>query len=214
MSSDSRNSTSVQPAQYSGNFDLYSTQLPFLTKEYHVKGSTTPQYEALYNKILFYQARDDRSARASLPSPGSSSPGTFWCSQVADPMSDEPFDVTITSIQDQSPVSFTSAEKTHFAAPRVIPLGAGIAAQTNIIDGGCFVLSGKGSFKLVRVWANTTSTGAVQELFEGIFSLRVRFAPIYARKGWNTDVNFVIGFWAVRGLAKAEEAMISDEDAE
>jgi len=186
------------PPNYNGNFDLYAMELPFLSKVYLPKGTSTPQYEELYKKILTYQAKDDNTAQFYLASPADADAGSIFQSQtVMDPMEELPFDIAIQSVKHHPSLSLPS-NKLFSAMSDSIPDGPGISALTALEDSHCGIQSAAGLFKLKRVWTKAVSGGDFVELFEGYFSFKVSHSGLYRRKGHGTGENHQWMFWAVR----------------
>ncbi|KAF8555439.1 hypothetical protein OG21DRAFT_904431 [Imleria badia] len=194
---------SVPQESFSGNFDLYGMRLPFLAKVYLPQGATTPNYSALYDKILTFQAKPDYSARCFLaPHDTSSAPphGRFEDVTMADPFSEEPFDITLEDITYKESLTFTSTERLSFHAPEHSTPGPGLVRDTRLSsESDCGIQSAEGVFKIKRVWA-TEEDGAVKELFEGFFSFNVSYSGLYRRKGHGNGEKYEFAFWGVRAM--------------
>jgi hypothetical protein len=202
-----------------GKFDLYSTQLSFLRSEYTPKGATAPNFQAVYEKILFYQAKPDFSFRCALRTEAgddSTSQGQFACSQVVDPMGDEPLEpLYIVHGQTKSSVKFGAKESAH---PSTVGSGWGYEAKIELdMDGdgfGCGMInSGRGTFKMRKVWVAPDDD--TKELFEGYWTLKIVYGPTLRRKGFGTSNSYSGPFWGVRALKKnGEEVGIDPGDGE
>ncbi|KAA1473120.1 hypothetical protein DENSPDRAFT_839549 [Dentipellis sp. KUC8613] len=192
--------------RFTGKFDLYSTQLPFLKTKYLPKGVSQPSFAAVHKEILLYQAKDDFSMRMVLSDEGDG--GLFTCNQIVNPMSEE----------ELGPVDVVrgAAGKVKFGADEVAHAGLVGTAQgwsaKMILDErncGCFINGGAGSVKMRRVWA---SEGG-EELFEGYWTLKVKYSATMARKGFGRGDSYSGGFWAVRARKDAEGNEIGIEEA-
>ena len=185
-----------EPAHFSGKFDLYSTQLPFLHREYLPEGATKPSFEAVYNKILFYQAKPDFSLRIAL---GENGGGRFSCVRVENPMSGEELEPIHIRGHPSDRIVFGEFEAAHHST---VGLGAGYIADLNLdtADTGCgMVESGMGALKMRRVWEKEG-----KELFEGYWSLQICYGPTLRRKNFGCADSYEGAFWAVRALKDAE----------
>ncbi|KAI0327345.1 hypothetical protein GY45DRAFT_1373234 [Cubamyces sp. BRFM 1775] len=102
----------AEPAapRFEGKFDLYSTQLPFLMSEYLPAGASKPDFSAVHDKILFYQAKPDFSLRVVL---GTDGEGCLACSQIANPISDEELEPIMISGAMKRNVRFNAEEAAH-----------------------------------------------------------------------------------------------------
>lgn len=193
---------------YAGNFDIYGMNLPFLKKVYLPKD--TPQFEALYNEIMTFQAKPDFSGRCYFP-PGVSGDGSFVSNAVAEPMGDEAYEIALTGLTKKE-ISFNQAELSKFPDPASTrSVGPGIKATVELADDGCMPSSGRGEMKMKRVWTKEVNvaedvTGVKssheysgsQELFEGVFTLKVKYSGMLKRKGFGSGEDYKFGFWAVR----------------
>ncbi|OBZ75660.1 hypothetical protein A0H81_04472 [Grifola frondosa] len=186
----------ISPPKTAGNFDIYSANLPFLKEVYLPAGKTDPQYEALYATILTYQAKPDYTGRCYLPDTDSST-GRFVSACIADPMSDEEYDIEINAISAKAKLTFTAAERKGFGTPSPTTIGSGISAKLRPAEDHCGLASGSGVFKLTPVWQKHTSSGEVQELYEGYISFNVKYSSLYSRKGFGSGDKFACSFWAV-----------------
>ncbi|KAI0659624.1 hypothetical protein C8Q70DRAFT_1053967 [Cubamyces menziesii] len=189
--------------RFEGKFDLYSTQLPFLMSEYLPKGAPKPDFVAVHSKILFYQAKPDFSLRVVLDAEGE---GRIACSGIVNPISDEELEPIMISGATKRNVRFNAEEAAH---PSTVGSGEGFEGKLNLETGGCGMgCSGKGTFKMRRVWESED-----KELFEGRWDLRIKFGPTLRRKGCGSGDVSIGSFWAVRALkdTKGEEIGI-DKD--
>lgn len=107
----------IPTPEFKGNFDLYSMRLPFLQKVFVPAGTSAPQYEALFNLILTYQAKPDLTARCFLPK-HSWLPGKFHWSSVEEPMSGEAFEIAIKDIVVGDKQNFSAAKLASILLPR------------------------------------------------------------------------------------------------
>lgn len=187
---------------FSGNFDLYGMYLPFLVKLCLPPGATTPDYSAVYDRILASQAKHDYTARCFLaPQDASSSApphGRFESSSVLDPMAERPFDVTLDSFTYKRSLTFTPTERSSFQAPEHSIAGPGLVGHTGLSP-ACGIKSAKGVFKIKRVWA-AEQDGSVKELFEGFFSFSVCYDSMYRKAGHGNGAKYKFAFWGVRAM--------------
>lgn len=182
-----------------GNFDLYDMNLEFLSSKYSPAGVRDVDPEALYRTILTYQAKNDRTAKATIPedytSPGSE--GEFSAKFLRDPFSEEPFEISVIDIEVKDDIGF----KSKYAAPKVRWEGDGVEARMEIAGGGCGIASSSGSFAMKPLWQAETEDGEYMELFEGTLTFRASFSSLYNRKGHGRGIPTVsFPFWAVRAL--------------
>ncbi|TDL20190.1 hypothetical protein BD410DRAFT_841535 [Rickenella mellea] len=195
------------PSPFTGKFDLYATQLEFLQSEYLSKGATAPNYKAVFEKILFYQAKPDFTLRCALiadPVDPTESVGVISCSQFINPISDEELKpIHILDGKTKPSVKFGASESAHAST-----VGAGVGYEAKVeldVNGegcGCgMISSGKGIFKMRKVWADEHG----KELFEGYVSLKVVYGPTLRRKRFGTGASYSVTFWAVRALKKNGE---------
>lgn len=182
--------------------------LPFLKKVYLSKD--TPQFEALFNEIMSFQAKPDFSGQCYFP-PSASANGLFRSDAVAEPMGDEAYDIALTDITPKE-LLFNKTELAKFAdpdAPRTA--GPGVMAAVEMAEGSCMPSSGRGEMKMKRVWTKdvVVAEGVVgkkpkheytghQELFEGVFTFKVKYSAMLKRKGFGGGEDYKFGFWAVR----------------
>ena len=131
-----------------------------------------------------------------LPDWDYESRGTIKGSSIKDPLISQPYDITLTSFDEEDTLSFTDDELDDFPERNVEPSGPGVVAQIEVSNGGghSFVSHSGGYIKLVRLWAGD---GEEEELFEGYFTLKVGFTAKYAKKIGFREVHG-FSFWAVR----------------
>jgi hypothetical protein len=189
---------------------MYSARLPFLHSEYLPKDAKKPNFQAVYDKILFYQAKPDFTLRCALRTVHgreSMSQGRLECSSVTNPISDEilePLCITNGLINDS--VTFNAQESIH---PTTVGDGAGYEAKIMLDQGGSescgcgMINSAKGILKMRKVWEAPGEPE--KELFEGYWSLKVNYGPTLRRKGFGTGDSYDSPIWAVRALTKDGE---------
>ncbi|KAF9229018.1 hypothetical protein BS17DRAFT_724944 [Gyrodon lividus] len=193
---------SLSPPTFSGNFDLYGMYLPFLVKVYLPTAATTPDYTAVYDRILTSQAKHDYTARCFLAPPDTSSSaphfGRFESSTVLDPMVERPLDITLGAFTYKKALTYTPTERTSFQAPEQSTVGPGLVGHTGL-PVTCGIKSAKGVFKIKRVWA-TEEHGSTKELFEGFFSFSVCYDSMYRKAGHGNGAKYKFAFWGVRAM--------------
>ncbi|KAF8555423.1 hypothetical protein OG21DRAFT_1570676 [Imleria badia] len=196
--------SSVPQQTFSGNFDLYGMYLPFLALLCLPHGATTPNYSAVYDKILASQAKHDYTARCFLAPHGTSSSapphGRFESAIVLDPMAERPFDITLDAFTYKTLLTFTPTERLSFQAPEHSTPSPGLVGHTGL-SLACGIKSSKGVFKIKRVWANEQD-GVVKEFFEGFFSFSVCYDSMYRKAGHGNGATgkFKFAFWGVRTM--------------
>lgn len=192
------------PERYVGKFDLYSTQLPFLVREYLPEGADKPDFYRLYKKILFYQAKPDFSMRIALDSADSdvAKSGRFSCSQVAEPMGDEEIKPILITDGQAKTVTFNVGQTGHRSTAGSVP---GYSARLELGDEGhgCMISSGRGQFKMRRVWQGEHVGNAV-ELFEGYWDFHTVWSGLLSRKGFGRGEDYSSAFWGVRARKDAD----------
>lgn len=190
------------PPTFSGNFDLYGMYLPFLAKICLPLGATTPNYSAVYDRILASQAKHDYTARCFLApqDPSSSAPpyGRLESASVLDPMVERPFDITLHSFTHMNSLSFTPIERSSFQAPEHSTPGPGLVAHTGLSP-NFGIKNAKGIFKIKRIWAQEQD-GLVKELFEGFFSFSVSYDSTYRKADHSNGSVYKFAFWGVRAM--------------
>ncbi|KAJ7813148.1 hypothetical protein B0H14DRAFT_3150067 [Mycena olivaceomarginata] len=185
----------------SGKFDLYGMELPFLAKVYLPPGqsASTPQFDALYDKILTYQAKPDSTARCVIPDAPFIRQGRLSSAIFEDPMEEMPWDIALDDLRLADPLVFTPAERGKFASPEPQSnCGPGIQGRTVLVEDHCGVASAEGVFRMHRVWTGERGGKAV-ELWEGYLSFDVVHSGLYRRKGHGSGRKLGIAFWGVRG---------------
>jgi hypothetical protein len=192
------NESHPPPPNYTGNFDLYDMELPLLSK---VKGTSTPQYEDLYETILTYQVKDDNTAQFFLASPTDPDDASILKSRaIMDPMEEFPFDISINSIKHHVSLSLPGDKHPSVAPASPAPDSPGISASVALEDMHCGIQSASGVFKFKRVWTKAMSHGNFVSLFAGYFSFNISYSGLYRRKGHGigTGQNHKWAFWAIR----------------
>ncbi|THG96412.1 hypothetical protein EW026_g5411 [Hermanssonia centrifuga] len=186
--------------QFTGKFDLYSTLLPFLKSEYLPQGATEPQFETLYEKILFYQAKPDFSMRINIDE---AKTGRFTCPVICNPMSDEELEPIYIENGQTKQVAFSETEAAHEST---IGTGLGYTAKLMLGDSdgcGCGMVSGgKGTFKMRKVWEGEDEGKG--ELFEGYWTFKATYGPTLRRKRFGSGNSSSGVFWAVRARKNAD----------
>jgi hypothetical protein len=187
---------------FSGNFDLYGMYLPSLAKLCLPQGATTPDYSAVYDRILASQAKHDYTAHCFLApqNKSSSAPphGRFESTSVLDPMAERPFDIELDSFTYKKSLSFTPTERLSFQASEHNTPGPGLVGHTGLSP-LCGIKSAKGVFKIKRVWTKEKD-GAMKELFEGFFSFSVCYDSMYRKAGHGNGAKYKFAFWGVRAM--------------
>lgn len=188
----------------SGNFDIYSMDLPFLSKVYLPGGKGAPQLEALYKTILTYQTKNDYTAQCVLPI---SDDGLFASGDICDPMEETPLMISL-SAKTVENLKFTSSERDLFiTAPSAE--GPGISADMEITEGHC-MMEASGALKLKRAsaWVEKDG-GALVEIFEGCLSFEVVNSALYRRKRLGDGQEHAFAFWAIRARKDKDGKEIS-----
>ena len=171
--------------------------LPFLNKVYSPNGNAVFP-EKLYNEILTYQAKNDRTAKFTLPenlSPGKD--GQFRSGIFSDPMEDLPFDIVVTDIQQVNKLNV----KSDYGRPADAWDGPGLKADMAIEDGGCGISFSSGSISMRPLWKKVDKDGKVMELYEGTFTFSVTYSSLYSRKGHGHGQSATLAFWGIREKA-------------
>ena len=181
-----------------GTFDLYGMALPFLNKVYSPSGNATVFPENLYNEILTYQAKNDRTAKFTVPEGFfTGKNGQFMSGIFADPFEDMPFDIVVTGIQQVNKLKV----KSDYGRPADAWDGPGLKAKMRIDDGGCGIASSSGSISMHPLWRKVDKVGKVMELYEGTFTFKVTYGSLYSKKGHGRGQNQTLPFWAIRAKA-------------
>ena len=176
-------------------FDLYGMALPFLNKVYSPTGSATVFPENLYNEILTYQVKNDRTAKFTVPENFSTGKdGQFRSGIFSDPMEEMPFDIVVTDIQQVNKLNIES----DYGRPADAWDGPGLKAKMVIKDGGCGIASSSGSISMHPLWKKVDQDGKVMELFEGNFTFKVTYS---AWTGYGRGPSQTLAFWGIRAKA-------------
>ncbi|KAJ3548684.1 hypothetical protein NM688_g5265 [Phlebia brevispora] len=199
-----RSDTASSP-RFAGKFDLYSTQLEFLKKVYLPEGETKPQFEAIYQEVLKYQAKDDWSIRIALnegsPNTKAGEYGMFSCQDVTNPLSDEEISPIRIINGEAKTVDFGTSETAHASmmgrSPGYIAQLELDAKNSEKCDCG-MIKSGNGTLKMHKVWEGQGEDGEQVELFEGYFFFRTENGPTLRRNGWGSSLPYSSPFWGVR----------------
>ncbi|KAF7362895.1 hypothetical protein MVEN_00639900 [Mycena venus] len=192
----------------SGKFDLYAMELPFLAKAYLPPGQAEPQFGALYDTILTYQAKPDFTARCAIPEAPfgkdtdgageeNEKRGRLESAVLEDPMEGMPWDIALVDLSLADPLVFPPAERKQFASLPQTNCGAGIQGRTVLAAEHCGVQRADGVFRMQRVWTGERDGKAV-ELWEGYLSFDVVHGGMYRRKGHGSGEKIGFPFWAVR----------------
>jgi hypothetical protein len=181
-----------------GTFDLYGMALPFLNKVYSPSGNTSVFPENLYNEILTYQAKNDRTAKFTLPEGLSTGKdGRFKSGIFSDPMEESPFHIVVTDIQQVNKLNV----KSDYGRPTDAWDGPGLKANMVIKDGGCGIASSSGSISMRPLWKKVDKDGKVMELYEGALTFNVTYSSLYSRKGHGHGQRETLAFWGIREKA-------------
>lgn len=187
-------------------------ELPFLAKVYLPPGPkiSEPQFGALYDKILEYQAKPDSTARCLIPDAvevaiesknkgdeEAETRGRLESAVLEDPMEGAPWDIALVKLRVIDSVIFPSAERAQFPTPPQTNCGTGIEGRTALGEGHCGVQSAGGVFRMQRAWVEERKEHAA-EIWEGYLSFDVRFSGMYKRKGHGSGQKIGFPFWAVR----------------
>ncbi|CAA7260995.1 unnamed protein product [Cyclocybe aegerita] len=191
----------VPTLKLAGTFDLYAMELSFLNTVYAPEDNDGSFFsEELYLTLLEYQAKNDRTAKITIPDAYSQGAnGTFRSNALCDPMEDLPFHIGITDIQECDGTELKMS--LDYGRPKEDWVGKGLQAALELDDPyGC---SGHGTFRMRPLWKKTTPSGVVMELFEGIFSFDVIYGSLYRRKGHGDGIECPdIPFWGIRAEEK------------
>ena len=181
-----------------GTFDLYGMALPFLNEVYSPSGSATVFPEKLYNEILTYQAKNDRTAKLTVPAGFSTGEdGKFRSGIFSDPMEEMPFDIIVTDIQKVNKLKVIP----DYGRPADAWNGPALQAKMEIEDGGCGIASSSGSISIRPLWRKVDKDGKVMELYEGTFTFKVTYSSLYSRKGHGRGQRQTLDFWGIRAKA-------------
>jgi hypothetical protein len=212
-----------------------------LIEKRHVPGEPFPSPEDVYNAIT--NADPEVTARcrlASSPDIGGSdlgsddsgydeadSEGRFRGTTICDPFVEQPYDVIITSTEEEQSLSFTDEELWQFPATYPVedseppPSGPGMTAQITLSNGDHpGVLAASGYIKFVRVWTKASANGEPLEVFEVYLNLDLRFELSFKLHGQrfrpeHLEETHAVAFWAVRaGKDESEGNWFSRESSE
>ncbi|KAG9318088.1 hypothetical protein JVU11DRAFT_154 [Chiua virens] len=193
--------TELSPS-FSGNFDLYGMYLPYLAKLCLPPGATSPDYSAVYDRILSSQAKHDYTARCFLSPHDVSTAvpphGRFESSSIIDPMAERPFEINLDSFTYKKALTFTPTERLSFQVPEHSTSGPGLVGHTGLLP-VCGIKNARGIFKIKRVWTREQG-GLLRELFEGFFSFSVGYDSMYRKAGHGNGATYKFAFWGVRAM--------------
>ncbi|CAL1703085.1 unnamed protein product [Somion occarium] len=202
--------TKTPVVDFRGKFDLYACILPFLKSEYQPSGTTTPQYKAVYEKILTYQAKRDFSMQLTLGDGENVEGevemvpkfGRFQSINMVNPMSEEVVeDILVTNGAISADVELDDSESAH---PSTVGKGFGYEAELQLDPncGDCMLSAGSGSIKLRKVWEEESKDRNKRpvELFEGHFTFNLRYSRLLSSRGHGSGDESDYAFWAVRAL--------------
>ncbi|KAJ7699557.1 hypothetical protein B0H17DRAFT_863455, partial [Mycena rosella] len=182
----------------SGKFDLYAMELPFLSSVYLPKGKSEPQFAALYQTILKYQAKPDSTAQVLIPAAPFAKAGRLRSAAIEDPMEGLPWGIAIADLTFVEQLKFSAAECAGFLTPP--ESGPGVAGRTRLADAHCGVQSAGGVFRMKHAWTGKgqAQDGTDVDIFEGYLSFNVVHSALYRRKGHGSGDKIGFAFWAVR----------------
>ncbi|KAJ6455322.1 hypothetical protein C8R47DRAFT_1082776 [Mycena vitilis] len=205
-----------------GKFDLYAMELPFLADVYLPPGQSAsePQFSALYDKILEYQAKPDSTAQCVIPgAPVHSSKtknkadakdtaeeqksGRLESAIFEDPMEGAPWEIALVDLKVCDPIVFPPKERKQFATAPQVNCGRGIEGRTELAMSHCGVQSAGGVFRMQRAWTGKRG-GDTVEVWEGYLSFNVVHSGLYKRKRHGGGQAIGFPFWGVR--ARKDEA--------
>jgi hypothetical protein len=186
-----------------------------LIEEGHVPGEPFPWPEHVYDAIA--SADPKTTAKCYLGSSSGSdlgsvdsghdeadSEGRFRGATICDPFAEQPYDVIITSTEEEDPLSFTEDELGQFPERDSDPSGPGMTAQITLSERDHpGVLSASGYIKFVRVWMKARANGKLLEIFEVYLNLDVSFELSVRVRGHrfkdhDREETHAIAFWAIR----------------
>jgi hypothetical protein len=190
-----------------------------LIEDGHVPEEPFPSSEDVYNAIADADPKITAKCRLGAPvsSYGSdlgsgdsdhdeaeSDEGRFRGTSICDPFVKQPYDVIITSTEEQESLSFTEDELWQFPTRDSDPSGPGMIAQVTLSESDHpGVVSASGYIKFVRVWMKAGENGELLEVFEAYLNLDVSFELSFKLsghrfKGHNMEETHALAFWAVR----------------
>ena len=212
-----------------------------LIEEGHLPGEPFPSPEDVYNAIT--NAGPEATARCRLASsPGISEgsdldsddsghdeadyKGRFQGTTICDPFSEQPYDVIITSTEEEESLSFTEDELDNFPASFPVgdsdpsPSGPGMTAQITLSEREHpGVIAGSGYIKFVRVWSKASANGKLLEVFEVYLNLDLRSELSFKLHGQRIRPQYprethAVAFWAVRAGEDEGEDWFSRESSD
>jgi len=224
--------------KFAGNFNLYA--MCGLIEEGHVPDEPFALPEDVYNAIT--NADPEVTARcrlgSSLDISGSDlgsddsghdeadSEGRFLGTSICDPFAEQPYDVIITSTEEEESLSFTEDELDNFPAKYPVsdldppPSGPGMTAQITLSERDHpGVIAGSGYIKFVRVWMKASANGELLEVFEAYLNLDLRFEMNFKLHGQrfrpqHLEETHAVAFWAVRAGKDEGEDWFPRESSE
>ncbi|KAH6915468.1 hypothetical protein BKA70DRAFT_1420422 [Coprinopsis sp. MPI-PUGE-AT-0042] len=179
-----------------GTFDLYAMELAFLNKVYSPSAGGPVDPLTLYTTILTYQAKNDRTAKVTIPQDFSlGKDGKFKSAVFCDPFEEMPFDIAVTAIEQADTLKLNSKYK---RPTKEAWTGPGIKASMELEDARCGIASSSGSIAFHPMWKKVGKDEKAMELFEGTLTMDIRYGSMYSRKGHGKGQNETIPFWGVR----------------
>ena len=189
--------------------------------EEHVPEVPFPSPEDVYNVIADTDPKITAKCRLSAPTSSCDSDGSdlgsresdydeadfegrFRGTTICDPFVKQPYDVIITSIEEEESLSFTEDGLGQFPTRDSDPTGPGITAQVTLSENDHpGVVSASGYVKFVRVWAKLGDNGELLEVFEAYLDLEVSFELSFKLsghrfRGHSTKEINALAFWAIR----------------
>lgn len=189
----------------------------------HLPEAPFPSPEEVYKAIA--DADPKVTAKCCLDAPVSSyhdSEGRFRGTEICDPFVKRPYDVIITSTQEEESLSFTEEELGQFPTRDTDLSGPGMTAQVTLSeDDHPGVVAASGYIKFVRVWAKEAKQGEeLLEVFEAYLELDISFEISFKLDGCRFRPNppretHALAFWAIRaGKDKDSGDWFSEEEEE
>jgi hypothetical protein len=185
----------------------------------HVPEVPFPSSEEVYNVIVNTDPNITAKCRLGAPASCDSdrsdlgfgepdydeadSEGRFRGTTICDPFVNRPYDVIITSTEEEESLSFTEDELWQSPTRGSDPTGPGITAQVTLSGDHPGVVSASRYIKFVRVWAKLGDNGELLEVFEAYLDLDVSFELSFKLsghrfKGHSTKETHALAFWAIR----------------
>jgi hypothetical protein len=196
-----------------------------LIEEGHLPAAPFPSPEDVYKAIA--DADPKVTAKCCLGAPVSSyhdeadSEGRFRGIGICDPFVKQPYNVIITSTQEEESLSFTEDELGQFPDRDTDPSGPGMTAQVTLSESDHpGVVAASGYIKFVRVWAKEGKEGELLEVFEAYLNLDISFEMSFNLGGCRFRPNppeetHALAFWAIRvGKDKDSEDWFAEELSE